>query len=150
MSIRSRVEDALFLWENGRREGAFLSALIALAATARRQFPDRKTVGDRQAFEQFFTSAHSVRINVEYREKLHPIEHIFYKWLRCELVHEGEIPVDIQLVPDEEDGSMFVRAGGAPEYMLKVSYGWFYHLIHSVVNAPVNADLFKHFTISGS
>jgi hypothetical protein len=40
MSIRARVEDALFLWDKGRLEGAFLNALIAVAATARRIYPD--------------------------------------------------------------------------------------------------------------
>ena len=143
MSIRARVEDALFLWDKGRLEGAFLNALIAVAATARRIYPDRTVVSDRESFEQFLTSAHSVRIRVEYRGELHPVEHIFYKWLRCELVHEGGIPVDIHFTPDAEPGVMAVRAGGAPEYVLKISHGWFDHLIYAVVHAPVNVDEFR-------
>jgi hypothetical protein len=145
MSIRTRVEDALLLWGQGRYEGAFLSALVAVAATSRRQFPDRKAVGDRQAFEQFLAATHSVRLSAEFRGELHPVEHIFYKWLRCELVHEGGIPVDVQLVPDEELGFMSIRAGGAPDYVLKVSFGWFHHLINAVISAPVNADQFASF-----
>jgi hypothetical protein len=98
MSIRARVEDALLLWESGRREGAFLSALVAVAATSRQRFPDRKAVGDREAFERSVSAAHSVRLSVEYRGEVHPIEHVLYKWLRCELVHEGEVPVDIEFI----------------------------------------------------
>src|SRR5882724_2845054 len=98
MSLRDRVEDAMLLWENGRREGAFLVALIAVAATARRRFPDRTLVTDREAFESFVQSAHSVRLSVEYRGECYEIEHIFYKWFRCELVHEGGLPLDIQFI----------------------------------------------------
>ena len=150
MSIRARIEDALFLWDNARLEGAFLSALAAVAATARRQFPDRKAVSDREAFERFLTGAHSVRISVEYRGKCHSVEHILYKWLRCELVHEGGIPVDIQFMADDQPGSMSVRAGGAPEYVLTISHGWFHYLINSVVRAPVNRGEFRNFTQGGA
>lgn len=150
MSIRARIDDALFLWDNGRLEGAFLSALAAVAASARRQFPDRKAVGDREAFERFLASAHSVRISVEYRGECHPVEHIFYKWLRCELVHEGGIPVDIRFMPDAQPGAMSVRAGGAPDFVLKISHGWFDHLVSAVISAPVNADEFRGFLKRGA
>jgi len=139
MSLRDRVEDAMLLWENGRREGALLVALIAVAATARRRFPDRR---DCDAFDGFLQSAHSVRLSVEYRGECHGIEHIFYKWFRCELVHEGGLPIDIQFMPDDQPDALSVRAGGAPEFILKVSEGWFHHLIGSVVRAPENTELF--------
>ena len=143
MSIRARVEDAMFLWEKGRREGAFLSALIAVAATSRRRFPDRKALSDREAFERFVAAAHSVRLSVEYRGEVHPIEHVLYKWLRCELVHEGELPVDIAFMPDDRPGALSVRAGGAPEFVLKLSNGWLHHLVGTVVAAPENVAFFK-------
>ncbi len=138
--IRDRVEDALILWESGRHDGAFLSALIAVAATARKRYP---TDGDRKRFEQFLTDAHTVRLSIEYRGECQPIEHILYKWFRCQLVHEGGLPPDIQFVTDDHPGSMSVRAGGAPEYVLKVSHGWFHHAIHSVINAPENDGMFS-------
>ncbi len=135
--IRSRIDDAILLWDKGRQEGAFLSALIAVAATARRRYPKTK---DREAFEQFLKDSHTVRLSVEYRGECHPIEHVFYKWLRCQLVHEGGIPVDIQFMQDAQPGSMSVRAGGAPEHILKIGSGWFHHMIASVVQAPENTD----------
>jgi hypothetical protein len=76
MRIRARIEDALLLWEQGRLEGACLCALVAVAASARRQYPDRKTLGDREAFERFLTNAHTVRLSIEYRGECQPIEHI--------------------------------------------------------------------------
>ena len=38
MSIYTHVEDAILLWKDGRLEGAFLNALVAVAATARRRY----------------------------------------------------------------------------------------------------------------
>ncbi len=137
IGIGSRIDDAIFLWEKGRHEGAFLCALIAVAATARKRYPKAK---DREAFEQFLKDSHSVRLSVEYRGECHPIEYVFYKWLRCQLVHEGGIPIDIQFMEDVEPGSMSVRAGGAPEYTLKIGTGWFHHMIGFVAQAPENAD----------
>ena len=142
MSVLSRIEDALFLWWDGRREGALLSALVAVAATSRARFPDRTSIADGDAFEKFLVSAHPVRLSIEFRGSLHPIERIFFKWLRCELVHEGGLPVDVEFMPDAEPGTLVARAGGAPEFTLEISEGWFYHLVGMVVSAPENAALF--------
>jgi hypothetical protein len=143
MSVEARVEDARLLWRNGRREGAFLTALVAVAATSRKRFSDRRAVTDRDAFERFLEMAHSVRLAVEYRGECHAIEHIFYKWFRCELVHEGGLPIDIEFISSDEPGLLSVRAGGAPDFVLKVSEGWFNHLIGAVIAAPENEGLFR-------
>jgi len=140
MSIASRIQDAVMLWENGRTEGAFLLVLIAVAASSRRRYPDRKTIKDREAFERFLTEAMSARLHVEYRGDCHSVEHIFYKWLRCELVHEGGLPLDIEFM--SPDDGLSLRAGGAPEYVLKVSRGWFHHLVRAVMTAPENREFF--------
>jgi len=143
MSVADRIRDALLLWENDRREGAFLTVLIAVDATARKRFPDRKAIVNREAFERFLESAQPVRLSVEYRGECHPVEHIFYKWFRCELVHEGGLPIDIEFMPDERPGLLSIRAGGAPEFVLKVSEGWFYHLVGAVMQAPENQASFS-------
>lgn len=145
MSIRERVDDALMLWERGRKEGAFLNVLVAVAATSRRRFPDRNAIGDREAFVRFLEAAHSVRLRVEYRGECLPVEQIFYKWVRCQLIHEGELPVDIEFMPDSGPGRIAVRAGGAPEYVLKVSEGWFHHMVGAVALAPENVSEFHGF-----
>lgn len=138
MSVRARVEDALFLYSGGRHEGAFLSALVAVAASARREVPDR-SIGDRECFERFLDQRWRGVLAVEFRGECHPIPRIFYKWFRCELVHEGGLPVDVQFIDTEE---LSVRAGGAPEYVLKVSHGWFHWLIRAVIDAPCNVSEF--------
>jgi hypothetical protein len=143
MSIRARVEDSLLLWDAGRHEGAFLCALVAVAATSRRRFPDRKAISDGVAFVQFLESSHTVRIKVEYRGECLPVEQIFYKWFRCQLIHEGGLPIDIEFMLDSEPGTMSVRAGGAPDFILKVSHGWFHHMINAVSSAPENAAEFR-------
>jgi hypothetical protein len=141
VSIKARVGDALLLWERQHHEGALLFALTAVAATSRRRYPDRK-VADRDAFERFLTSAHTVRLSVEFRGECHPIEHILYKWFRCELVHEGGLPVDIEFTSSLGSG-LSVRAGGAPAFKLLLSHGWFQHLLQAVSGAPENAAEFS-------
>jgi hypothetical protein len=124
---QARIDDALLLWREGRREGAFLMALVAVAARARQEHP--RPIRDRDAFERFIRSRFRPSVSVEFRGGLQPLEYVFYKWMRCTLVHEGELPVDLQFKEDAEPGETSVRAGGAPEYVLLVSPGWFDQLI---------------------
>jgi hypothetical protein len=143
ISIRSRFDDALALHQLGRFDGALLSALVAAAATARLEMPDR-SIGDRECFEAFLCKSDACqRIRgIEYRGELHSIPHIFYKWLRCELVHEAGIPLDIEFVGDPGDGSLSIRAGGAPEYTLQLSHGWLFEVLHLVKASPANESQF--------
>jgi hypothetical protein len=138
MSIRSRIEDAILLYQSGRYEGAFLNALVAVAATARLEDPNH-TMRDGECFEAFLEKQRKGVLQIEFRGELNSIPHIFYKWFRCELVHEGGLPIDVQFIDTDE---MSIRAGGAPEYVLKISTGWFKWLINSVVTAPCNASEF--------
>jgi hypothetical protein len=126
-SVGERVDDARLLWDAGRREGAVLVALVAVAARARQDYPRR--IGDREAFERFIRARFRPRISVEFRGKLRSLEHIFYNWMRCELVHEGGLPVDLRFKNDAPPGELSLRAGGAPEYVLLISPGWFEQLV---------------------
>lgn len=122
--IQARLADADLLWQLGRRESAFLLALTALGARSRLALPEVK--GDRDAFVTYLTAQHGWRIEIEYRGKQWPIDNLIYTWLRCQLVHEGALPID--LVIDDTlslDGGLSVRAGGAPEYVLSLSPAWF-------------------------
>lgn len=143
VSIRARVEDAEFIWQHERYEGAFLSALSAVATTSRLRYPDRKVTKDGDAFRQFMKGGKGGKLGVEFRGDVHSVEHIFYKWLRCELVHEGDLPVDIQFMPDAPLGALSIRAGGEPEFILKLSHGWFHYLLSLVTNAPENHGVFE-------
>jgi hypothetical protein len=138
MSIQKRVEDALLLYQNRRYEGAFLTALVAVAATARLEDQDRK-MKDRECFEAFLDKKWRGVLKVEFRGELHTIPHIFYKWFRCELVHEGGLPIDVEFIESDE---LSLRAGGGPNYTLKISHGWFHWLIKAVVEAACNKEEF--------
>jgi hypothetical protein len=125
VSLHARLDDAQRLWDEGRNESALVLLLTAVAACAR-VAASGKSRSDRQEFEDYFKSGISVRLSVEFRGEQWPIESVLYKWMRCELVHAGGLPVDLELMPDE---GLSVRAGGKPEYVLKVSRGWFDYLM---------------------
>ncbi len=97
---------AQFLWANQRRESALLLALVAVAAVARDRHPE---AGDREAFVRVLTDALSVRLGVEFRSQLEPIEKLLYKWVRCELVHRGGLPLDLEIADALGEGSWSAR-----------------------------------------
>ena len=131
MRIKDRLDDAQILWKNNRLDGAFLNILIAVASASRKKFPKDKFT-DKDAFINFIKSFGGPRIKVEYRGECYEMEYIFYKWVRCELVHEGDIPIDIQFFPEENGDGFIVRAGGFPEYTLKLSKNWFWYFFKKV------------------
>jgi hypothetical protein len=117
MSIRARIEDATILYTIGRPQAALLCVLTAVAATSRRRRPnttrsDRdppKKMGDGEAFEAFLSDempriCNVVNYCIEFRGQTHRIEHVWYKWLRCELAHEASLPTDIDFVSDSTPG----------------------------------------------
>jgi len=134
MSIENRLEDATILWQMGRREGALLNVLVAVAATAQITHPCVR--GDRKRFVAFLRSNHSWRISIEYRGQQVDVDELLYKWLRCELVHKAEIPVDIRIDDGFADpDTCSIQAGGSPEYEVLLSPGWYDFLVQSVKNA---------------
>lgn len=125
--VDARISDAQALWRDDRRESAFLLAIVAVIVRARHELPDAN--GDGERFCRYVESRFPTRISVEYRGEQLPIERVFYKWFRCEIVHAGGLPVDIGFVENAEPGELIVRAGGAPDYRLLVSPGWFDQLV---------------------
>lgn len=139
MSIRSRIEDAIALYNLGRYEGAVLSALIAVAATSKKESENKN---DRECFEAFLNTRWRGVLQIEFRGQLHTLPHILYKWFRCELVHEGQIPFDVELIDSD---AMSIRAGGSPGFTLQLSRGWFRWLLDAVIEAPSNNEVFSDF-----
>jgi hypothetical protein len=84
---------------------------------ARREYP--RPLGDRDAFERFIESRFRPRLSVEFRGELRPLEQVFYKWMRCAL----------RFNENAEPRELSVRSGGAPNYVLLISPGWFDQLI---------------------
>lgn len=131
--IAERVEDARILWSAERREGALLCVLVAIAARAREADGPGPRTSDRESFESYLAQCLPWRLSVEYRGRLETIEHVFYKWLRCHLVHEAVLPVDLAFF---EDDGLSLRAGGAPEFRLLLSTGWFDALADCALRSP--------------
>jgi hypothetical protein len=57
------------------------------------------------------------------------IERLLYKWARCELIHTGAVPLDIEIDDGLGNEGLTVRAGGDPERVLKLSPSWFDFLV---------------------
>ncbi len=113
IAIQARIEDAGVLAENGRYEGALLMLLVAVAATSRKRYPrgtpsvkrPGKEMCDREAFTKFLRDEIWQLVKegedfVKYRCEKMPIEDFLYKFLRCQLVHEGHTPVDLYPMRD--------------------------------------------------
>ena len=149
MSIKSRIEDAELLWNQGRKEGAWVSALIAAAATSRKRYP--RPITDNQAFKSFIRD---VLPMLMYGKPLQgtpnpiiifdqtPVEDIVYEHLRCNLVHEAE---PSQLITFSEskivDGKLQATlAVGSPNVIPDF---WVLHLIKAVREAPENVVAFS-------
>lgn len=113
MSIRRRLEDAHFLLANGRADGALLSACTAISATSRKRYPDRKAIGDREAFTKFLgeemrvvTAGGVVNVFVrcpgadtkKYADEMMPLQDVLYEFVRCMLAHEGRIGENVEFV----------------------------------------------------
>ena len=137
--IRERVADADLLWSHGRREGALLSILVAIAATARLACPD--VHGDRRQFVAFLKTTHGWTIAVEFRGQQVDVDTLFYKWLRCQLVHEAYLPLDLKIDDSFTDpGACGVRAGGAPEFTVLISPGWYVFFRDAIGHALLSLE----------
>lgn len=130
--VRRRLEDAQLLWQLGRRESAFILALVSVSAAARLTAPG---LGDRAAFEAFLASRTRIRLSLEYQGQLLTMESILYKLLRCQLIHEAGMASDVEFMDHPNDQDLIARAGGAPEYILQLSPGWFHHLTRCALEA---------------
>lgn len=153
MSIRARIEDATILYTIGRPEAALLCVLTAVAATSRRR-RDQKTpsvrrpgkpMGDGEAFEAFLSDempriSGVAEFKVNYKGQISRIEHVLYKWMRCELAHEASLPTDIRFEPDPSPGIQRTAIGD--DGSLTLSHGWLDGFVDAVVSAPENVDQF--------
>lgn len=83
---------------------------------------------DSDAFEGYLRDHFPWHISVEYQGNLWPLERVFYKLLRCQLVHEAGFVADVQFLDDVGPEELIVRAGGNPDHILRFSPGWFHKL----------------------
>jgi hypothetical protein len=116
MSIRARTEDAYFLLQNDRHDGALLSACAAISATSRRRYPVSSGMGDRAAFTRFlgeeirlvtggaivnWTLACPGADPAKYPTGMMLLQDVLYQFVRCHLAHEAAIASDVLFLKDD-------------------------------------------------
>ena len=146
MSIRKRLEDARTLAANGSQDGAFIQVLIAAAATSRKRYP-RDKHRDNESFKNFIydemgviTGGPKYAVVLPFEGKQTPLEDILYTHLRCQLVHEGEMPDNVVLTQTEyENGHTIHKLHFSSP--LGFPAGWIERLATAVWLAPENDDL---------
>ena len=134
MSIQDRVEDADFSGRTKRREEALLSVLVAVAATARKTFP--QITGDQAKLEAFMKTR--TRLDRQYRVPRTPVDLgppiSQMASGRTRPHHTARLPVDLRIVDGFSDpNSCSVRAG-APEHTVLLSPGWYHFLTRAVLH----------------
>lgn len=151
MGTLERLNDAKFLFDAERYEGALLSVLVAAAATSRKRFPQGtpsrknpvKTMGDGEAFETFFAEEMSRvgKCSVLFDGKCNPSEFIFYKWMRCSLAHEAELPPHIDFYQEANLNVVKIGAEPGPPERLRISYSVVLLIGWLVATSRENSDL---------
>ena len=157
MGIRTLIEDAEFLWGNGRKFGAFALVLISVSATSRKRYPrgtgsirnPGKRMRDNEAFKRFVldemgTITGGPKYNVKFpfqgKDEV-PLEDIVYEHLRCHIQHEGTMPDSVYLTQTRYEN-------GKAEQILKLTKqlgfpeGWISNMAAAVRLAPENQDEF--------
>ena len=147
MTIRNRLEDARVLSANGRQEGAFVSVLIAAAATSRKRY-SRAEWDDSEAFKNFIydemgiiTGCAKYGVVFPFQGKQVPLEDIFYHHMRCQLVHEGGMPESIVFTQPVFSEGGVIHTMHLGEDQLGFPAGWIEHLATAVWLAVENDDL---------
>lgn len=149
MSIKARIEDAEVLWQHGRKEGAWILALVAAAATSRRRYP--RPIKDNEGFKSFIrdvlpTLMYGLPLKGAPNPRIvfndTPLEDIIYEHLRCNLLHEGEMGREIAFSESTiVDGKLQATLTvGSPN---RIPEFWVLHLMKAVKEAPENASDFR-------
>ena len=144
MSIEARIRDAQLLYANKHYDGALLSVLVALAATARKRYPRDQCYGDKEAFTRFFKEefyrVSPLKVGgdtvLEVGDRRVTFQDFLYEYMRCSLVHEAELPADVRFEPPLD---RFRITAGKPVIM---SHGVLTYLIEIVVTAAENTGIF--------
>ena len=146
MSIKERINDADILFKLERKEGALLLVLVAVAATSRKRYPKSEITRDNQAFKKFVSEEMSkyapgwkedTKVQINFRGRPLWMPHALYKFIRCNLAHEAELPEYISF-----KGEKGFNVTVLNNEQLIISDAIFHYLKKIVIDAPENADLF--------
>ena len=168
MSIREQVEDAKFLAENGKYVGALTHLMLAIAASAKRIFPEgtkslqepKKKMPDQESFCLFLggrlrqvlfgfigsPELASAGVSLMFREEKYDLAVLIYKFYRNSLIHQGKLDEDVEFLPPAEGETphfisginLNIKSGNK----LSLEAKWIYVFMEVVVCAPCNAAEF--------
>ncbi|NMM09208.1 MAG: hypothetical protein HHJ16_02910 [Polaromonas sp.] len=177
MTIREQVEDASFLAQNGRHVGALTTLMLAVAASSRRTFPKgtksrekpKEEMSDREAFTLFLggrirkilfgdfgaPDEGTSGISVGFRQAQHDVAVVLYKYYRCELVHDGELPEDVEFSAAKQPSAGLnisnrgLQVSISTGNKMVLDHGWIDLLREAVTNARCNGTEFgiQHFDL---
>jgi hypothetical protein len=162
MSIKQQVDDAQFLHKNGRHLGSLTLLLIAVGGSSRRVFPadtpsrtptkSRPNMGDAEAYKLFLDSRlrdMRISISLPYGGKQVDIVTVLYKYMRCALAHQSELPNDIEFSRSEKETERNQWTLNIEGHRLVLSHGWIALLTDLIVFSRCNAKEFgiKHFDL---
>jgi hypothetical protein len=167
-NIKKRVDDAIFMIENGRYEGALTLLLTAIDASSRKIYPPgtksfinpKKEIPNGERFTRFLL----VRLHQIFGW-LHPEEiyyqpqlpemvqgeqspaQIIYKAFRCNDIHEGGVPEEYRYVFDGNVQNQYAMEFKNGE--VRFSSGFLKMLIDVITLAPCNGREFgfEHFKL---
>jgi hypothetical protein len=148
--IYERIKDALILWNEKSIDGACISILIAVAATARKRYPRSILKKDKDAYQKFILDEMGIitggpdkgvkfYFNGNYKV---PLERILYEFLRCKLIHEGALPTEFDFTePVIENGKKY-NVLNLHGLVVGIPIGWIWNLARATVKAPENKEEF--------
>ncbi len=150
MSVSDRVQEAEVLWKLDKKEGAWIQAMIATAATARKRYP--RPMSDSQSFKQYIKditwtiflgvpkpqNLQSGQVLFKFGER--PFEDILYKDFRCAWIHEAGL----------EEAALFETKYDLTNVIETLVVGkktqlpdhWVLNLLNAIRWSPENADEF--------
>lgn len=147
MSVKERVKDADVLFNLGRKEGALLLVLVAVAGTSRKRYPKSKIKYDGEAFRMFVSEEmckyapgwkEDTNVQVKFKDRPLWMPRELYEFVRNYLFHEAELP----------DYISFKSKNGFNVTVLNnekliIGDDIFHYLRKIVIDAPENANLFN-------
>jgi hypothetical protein len=150
MSVRERVLEAEVLWKSNKKEGAWIQAMIATAATARKRYP--RPISDSQSFKQFVKdiswtifSGLPKSPNLQSGQVLFVLgersfEDILYKDFRCAWIHEAGLE-EAGLSETKIDGENIIETLVVGKNTQLPDH-WVLNLLNAIRWSPENADEF--------
>jgi hypothetical protein len=102
MPISDRIAECVAKYNTNDLDNALIQICIAIDATAKKEYPKTKKVGERfkgfiksnQDIITFFTFSTNIFIDCQFGK--YTVEQFIYKVLRCGLLHEGDVPAMFQ------------------------------------------------------